>query len=94
MDKQPEDTLFISEWLMSCRVLKRGMEEFMINDLIAVAKENGYTRVVGEYIKTVKNAMVADIYERMGFCRDGGRFTADTADFVSNKTYIKEEQES
>lgn len=93
MDKQPKDTLFISEWLMSCRVLKRGMEEFIINDLIAVAKENGYTRVVGEYIKTAKNAMVADIYERMGFCRDGSRFIADTADFLPNKTYIKEAQE-
>lgn len=91
MDKQPEDTLFISEWLMSCRVLKRGMEEFIINNLMAVAKENGYTHVVGEYIQTAKNAMVADIYERMGFRRDENRFTADTADFIPNKTYIKEE---
>ena len=37
MDKQPESTLFISEWLMSCRVLKRGMEEFIINDLVSLA---------------------------------------------------------
>lgn len=93
MDRQPDNTLFISEWLMSCRVLKRGMEEFIINDLIAVAKENGYTHMVGEYIKTAKNAMVADIYESMGFRRDGNRFTADTSDFIPNKTYIKEEHE-
>ncbi|MBD5133212.1 MAG: HAD-IIIC family phosphatase [Clostridiales bacterium] len=93
MDKQPGNTLFISEWLMSCRVLKRGMEEFIINDLISAAKENGYTCVVGEYIKTSKNAMVANIYERMGFRREGNQFTVDTADFVPNKTYIKEEQE-
>ena len=31
LDKQPENTLFISEWLMSCRVLKRGMEEFILD---------------------------------------------------------------
>ncbi len=94
MDKQSDNnTLFISEWLMSCRVLKRGMEEFIINDLIALANENGYTHVVGEYIKTAKNAMVADIYERMGFRRDGNRFIADTAGYVPNKTYIKEEHE-
>lgn len=94
MDKQAESTLFISEWLMSCRVLKRGMEEFIINDLIATARENGYARVIGEYIRTAKNAMVADIYERMGFQRDGDRFAADTTDFVPNKTHIKEEKES
>ena len=91
IDKQPESTLFISEWLMSCRVLKRGMEEFIINDLMAVAKENGYARVVGEYIKTAKNAMVADIYERMGFSRDGEQFAVNVADFVPNKTHIKGE---
>jgi len=94
MDKQSENTLFISEWLMSCRVLKRGMEEFIINDLITLARENGYTRVIGEYIRTRKNAMVADIYERMGFRRDGNQFAADIDNFVPNKTYIKENQKS
>ena len=91
MDKQPEHTLFISEWLMSCRVLKRGMEEFIINDLIAVARENGYTHLIGEYIKTAKNAMVSDIYERMGFRRNGTQFFVDITDFTPNKTYIEEE---
>ena len=91
LDKHPGGDLFISEWLMSCRVLKRGMEEFIINDMIATAKTHGFRRVIGEYIKTPKNAMVADIYGRMGFRLDGTLFYADVATFSYHKTYITEE---
>lgn len=86
---QDEGALFISEWLMSCRVLKRGMEEFIVNHIIEVAAENGYTKVVGEYIKTPKNTMVERIYEKLGFSDEGGgRFVAELANFQKNKTLI------
>ena len=47
MEKQSEDTLFITNWLMSCRVLKRGMEEFIVNQIMETAKEKGFTKVIG-----------------------------------------------
>lgn len=92
MEKRSDEELFIDTWLMSCRVLKRGMEEFIINDLLGVAKAGGYKRVVGEYIKTPKNAMVESIYESLGFARDGGLFVAETDSFIPNKTYIIAEE--
>lgn len=67
MEKQDNETLFLNTWLMSCRVLKRGMEEFIINTIIDTAKQNGYKKVIGEYIKTPKNSMVEKIYEKLGF---------------------------
>lgn len=91
LEKANKDTLFINSWLMSCRVLKRGMEEFIINKIISTAKQNGYSKVIGEYIKTPKNAMVSDIYEKLGFKRiEDNKFQADTDSFNYNKTYIKE----
>lgn len=92
LDKQMDRTLFISEWLMSCRVLKRGMEEFIINKIMQTAAEHGFQRVVGEYIPTPKNAMVQDLYEKMGFTRVGDdQFTAQVSGFQYHKTYITEE---
>lgn len=86
-----ESDLFVNEWLMSCRVLKRGMEEFIVNKMIQTAKVNGFKTVTGEYIKTPKNSMVADIYEKLGFERkDGGIFVADVDNFKFNETFIKE----
>lgn len=92
LEKQPEDTLFISEWLMSCRVLKRGMEEFIVDKILSVAAQQGFRRVVGEYIPTPKNAMVKDLYEQLGFARlENGRFQAEVSGFPYHKTFITEE---
>ncbi len=91
LDKQPNDTLFISEYLMSCRVLKRTMEEFIINKIISVAEENGFKTVIGEYIPTQKNAMVKSIYPDHGFTDiGGGRYECNVATFKKLKTFITE----
>lgn len=92
-EKQDEKTLFLDTWLMSCRVLKRGMEEFIINRVIEMAKENGFLKVVGEYIPTPKNAMVEKIYEKLGFADLGnGKFEADVGNFKWNKTNIQKQK--
>lgn len=90
LDKQEDKTLFISEWLMSCRVLKRGMEEFIMDELIRTARANGFDTVVGEYLPTAKNKMVADLYSRMGMQpAGGGRFTVQVKDYAMHQTYIR-----
>lgn len=92
LDKQADSNLFVSEWLMSCRVLKRGMEEFIVNKILQTAAEHGFQTVIGEYIPTPKNAMVKDLYEKMGFTRVGeNRFEADVSSFQYHKTFITEE---
>lgn len=92
LDKQEDSTLFVSEWLMSCRVLKRGMEEFIVNKIMETAARNGCQKVLGEYIPTAKNAMVRDLYEKMGFARVGeNRFEAEVSGFSFHKTFITEE---
>ena len=92
MKKVDGQTLFIENWLMSCRVLKRGMEEYVINYLVSIAKELGYKVIVGEYIKTKKNAMVENIYEKLGFQNKGnGKFEVFVDDFIPHNTFIKGE---
>lgn len=59
--------LFIENWAMSCRVLKRGMENFIINALIDLAAEYNYQELVGEYIPTIKNELVKNLYPSLGF---------------------------
>jgi len=90
LKKESEQILFIDTWLMSCRVLKRGMEEFIINHMVAIAKGMGVKRIIGEYIPTSKNAMVRDIYDKMGFDRiEENKFELDVTNFVDHKNYIK-----
>lgn len=93
LEKKMDGILFVDTWFMSCRVLKRGMEEFIVNTIIERAKENGFKKVVGEYIKTPKNAMVEHIYSRLGFTQtDDYHYSANVETFQKQRTYIKEKQ--
>jgi FkbH-like protein len=67
MEKRNDKTLFVDTWFMSCRVLKRGMENFTLNTMVEYAKEHGFERIVGEYISTSKNGMVKEHYPNLGF---------------------------
>jgi len=61
------DTMKIDTWLMSCRVLKRQVEEEVLNELARLARNRNCTRLEGIYLPTAKNEMVRDFYGRMGF---------------------------
>jgi FkbH-like protein len=63
----PADTLFIDTWLMSCRVLGRGVETASLEALCKYAEEMGIKRLVGEYRATSRNKMVSNHYEKLGF---------------------------
>ena len=93
MKKQDEETLFIDTWFMSCRVLKRGMEDFTLNTMVEAAREKGYKRIVGEYLPTPKNKMVENHYPSLGFQKLEGTPTAqyvlDVEQYQSRENYIK-----
>ena len=64
-------------WLMSCRVLGRRVEEAALAHICAAARAQGARKLVGVYLPTAKNRMVADLYGRLGFAKiesrpDGG----------------------
>lgn len=62
----------IDTWLMSCRVLGRRMEDFMLGRLLAAAGDAGAVQVRARYLPTAKNAPVADLLPRLGFVAGGG----------------------
>lgn len=82
------DELFIDTWLMSCRVLKRGMENFTLNTLVAAAVQNGFKKLVGEYIPTKKNEMVKNHYSNLGFIQKNNLWELSLNDYSVKKAFI------
>lgn len=82
-----DNSLFIDAWFMSCRVLKRGMENFTLNTIVSWAREHDYHKIIGEYLPTPKNGMVADFYGSLGFIKKDG---ADTSLWELNVDDYKE----
>ena len=70
--------MLIDTWLMSCRVLGRGVEEACLNVMVEAALRLGASCLKGEYIPTAKNAMVSDLYQRLGFTLESSERTGRT----------------
>ena len=87
------DSLFIDTWLMSCRVLKRGLEDFVLNTIIERARGAGYKQIVGEYIPTAKNKMVEQHYPSLGFRKKENAgtdmYVLDVDGYQPRECYIK-----
>lgn len=62
-----DDAWEIDTWLMSCRVLKRRVEQMVLRELIEAARQHGKKRLIGVYIPTDRNALVVEHYAELGF---------------------------
>jgi FkbH-like protein len=61
----------VDTWLMSCRVLNRGVERMVLREILRHARARGVETLVGRYIPTAKNGLVKDHYAGLGFAADG-----------------------
>lgn len=89
LKKEDAETVFIDTWFMSCRVLKRGMENFVLDTLVNYAKQHGFKTLKGEYIPTAKNAMVKEHYQRLGFTEHDGYWYMKTDAYTPAEFHIK-----
>jgi FkbH-like protein len=67
VDPQDSTLFHIDLWLMSCRVLKRGVELLDMEQLLEYCRSRGFKRIRGYYIPTPKNKLVEKHYELLGF---------------------------
>lgn len=67
MGKIEEQCCMVELWVMSCRVLKRELEKAMLDQLVNECKKRGILYLRGCYRQTAKNALVANLYESLGF---------------------------
>jgi len=59
----------IDTWLMSCRVLGRGVEQTVLREILHHAKRLGVRKLIGFYRPTDRNQLVEDHYSKLGFAQ-------------------------
>jgi FkbH-like protein len=60
------ETAAIDTFLLSCRVLGRGVETSVWKAPLEAARSGGYSGLSAEYIPTPKNGQVCDLWDRLG----------------------------
>ena len=87
--KQDEQTLFIDTWLMSCRVLRRGVEGCLFDAIVQMTLDAGFRYLAAEYLPTAKNKMVADFYSEIGMEKTGaGTYLLDCTKHRKHEHFI------
>jgi FkbH-like protein len=86
--------LEIDTWLMSCRVLKRQVEEEVLNEIVRLARRHNLARIRGVYLPTAKNNMVREHYSSLGFTpvlqtAERSEFMLDVASYQPRPTRIR-----
>jgi FkbH-like protein len=88
--------LHLDLWLMSCRVLKREMEIAMLDALVERARTRKIDSLIGCYLPTTKNGIVADHYKNLGFSlvsKDDATgatvWSLDLANFTARSRHIR-----
>ena len=85
------EEIFIENWFMSCRVLKRGVEYLALNKIVEHAQNKHCKNIIGEFLPTPKNALVKDHYQELGFAFQGnGKWMINVEDYTPKVHYIKE----
>ena len=86
--------LIVDTWLMSCRVLKRQVEEATLNEIARLAETYNCDTIVGIYRPTAKNGMVKDLYPKLGFVpkdvsEEESTFTLEVKTYTPKETKIQ-----
>jgi len=88
LQKMNNTDLFIDTWIMSCRVLKRNVEEFVLNEIVEIATQNNCRKILGEFIPTLKNEIVKDHYKKLGFLEEGNKWKLLSDNYILRNTFI------
>ncbi len=89
-DAPEKASLAIDTWLMSCRVLGRGVEAATLNLLAVCARNMGYRELIGTYVPTAKNGMVREHYSRLGFSLLGEQENGSTQWVLNFENYTEQ----
>ena len=89
IEKKNNEEWIIDTFLLSCRIIGRGVEEIMMNQIIEKAKLSEIKIIKGEFIPTAKNKPAEKFYEKLGFKKEDKFWVFNTNDTIKKPEHIK-----
>jgi len=88
-NKKNNNFVKIDLFLLSCRILGREVENFLINEIIIYLRDRGIKKIQGIYYKTKKNFPFKDFYKKNGFRKlNNNNFYINTDTVKKDKTKL------
>jgi FkbH-like protein len=98
-DPGEPDVFEVVNWVMSCRVFGRQLEDEAMNIAVETALARGARALRADFIPTEKNGVIKGLYDRLGFSRlpdptgdtTGSRWNLRLADYTVRPTFLTRE---
>ena len=87
--KKEEKEWIIDTFLLSCRIIGRGVEDALLSEIIKRAKKEGVKKVKGVFIPTKKNKPAEKFFEEFGFKKENEYWVFDTEQTIKSADHIK-----
>lgn len=90
-----QKTVEIDTFLLSCRIINRTAEYFLMNAFVQEMKNRGVNKILAKYIPTEKNRAFSDFYKNCGFKELPNLnsrkklYELDSSKFNELKTFVK-----
>jgi FkbH-like protein len=88
VNKENKQEWLIDTFLLSCRVMGRGIEEALLGQIIERAKMEGIKKVKAQYIKTMKNKPAENFLSDFGFIRNGDIWVFETTKSIKKPEHL------
>ena len=88
INKDNKQQWTIDTFLLSCRVIGRGVEDGILYQIIEKARKEGVSKVRGEYIKTKKNKPAENFFPAFGFKKEGNFWVIDTKNHLKKPEHL------
>jgi len=88
INKDNKQQWTIDTFLLSCRVIGRGVEDGILYQIIEKARKEGVSKVRGEYIKTKKNKPAENFFPAFGFKKEENFWVIDTKNHLKKPEHL------
>ena len=88
-----EKTWIIDTFLLSCRVMGRGVEDAILSEILKDAKQKGITQIKAEFIPTQKNMPAENFLSDNGFKKDGSFWIYNLNNEIKSPNHLEVEIE-
>ena len=88
INKDNKQEWTIDTFLLSCRIIGRGVEDGMLHQIIEKARKEGVSKIRGEYIKTKKNKPAENFFPTFGFKKEGNFWIFDTKNHFKKPQHL------
>ena len=89
VDKENNNEWIIDTFLLSCRVIGRGIEEGIMNHIVSLAKKQNVSKITANFIPTKKNQPAESFLPTFGFVKENDKFVYDIKNFMEKPSHLE-----